>query len=85
MEFEEIKEWLDWHVADIKERKEHRHFDNNIRTCYPGDDIQMSKGIELVADILGAKLEERQQGDYRRLSFMYGETEVIQLDRREDA
>ena len=83
MEIAEIKEWLDWHVANIKERQAHMHLNNRICT-YPPEDYIMIQGIKLVADLLGAELKEEDLGDYKRYSFMYGETQVVQMERIKD-
>lgn len=83
MEIEEIKEWLDWHVENIKDRLAHRQFNGNIQVCYPELSIQLVAGIEIIADVLRLELRKRKQGNYKRLSFMYGEAEVIQLEELE--
>lgn len=86
MEFEEIKEWLDWHVADIKERRAHAQLNSSICTCFTEGYIHMHRGIEIIADALGIKLEVKKlTDDVLQYSFMHDGIEVVQLDRREDA
>lgn len=86
MEIEEIKEWLDWHVANLKECQAHAQLNSSIRTCFAERYIHLYRGIDIIADVLGVKLEVKKlKDDVLQYSFMYGETEVIQLERIEDA
>ncbi len=91
---QKIREWLDWHAADIKDRDAHAKYSKGIRTCYPPDYILIYEGIEKIADMLGAKLETKKFkgtrcGEWTQYSFMYesmyGDIEVIQVGGIEDA
>ncbi len=56
MEFADVKDWLDALIEDLKNRKAHIIFNNQIRTVSPMEKIQIYEGINVVADMIGAEL-----------------------------
>lgn len=84
-EFVKIKEWLDWHIADLKAREEHRCFNSCICACSQPDHIQIFEGIDQVAEMLGVELAVRNlDSGYREYLFGYGGVTIIQLDKIND-
>lgn len=73
MEYEEIKEWLDFWVDSIEEQRKHVLFNSHIRT-HDLDDFIFVSDIEQVADIMGIKLIEEICPEYvfkYKYSFTY--------------
>ena len=83
MEYTDVKEWLDWQIKDAEERRKNEPLNSDICAISTPDEIQMYKGIDIVADILGAELKERRLKEYYCYYFFYNDVEVLQLsDRR---
>lgn len=83
MEYEDVKAWLDWQMKNAEERRKNEAFNSDICMTSTPDYIQMYKGIDIVADILGADLKERRLKEYYCYYFFYNGVEVTQLsDRR---
>jgi hypothetical protein len=74
MEYEKIKEWLDKLVRNLKEAQELENFNSQIMCCCPCTTIQIYKGIDIIADVMGIELnvEKGWHDEYPfRYSFVY--------------
>lgn len=58
MKYEEIKEWLDLLVEDLKRSREHANFNNQIYCCRGYDTTIPIVGIGMVADTIKLPLKE---------------------------
>lgn len=82
MEYEELKQWLDWHVDSLRDQRDHAAFNSQIETTESRAWIQLYRGIELAADLMGLTLlhEVREDQEYPHwYSFWYRETEFVQM------
>ena len=87
MQEEQIREWLDDVIDNMKDREALSEFSNQISICNPVNWVHLSKGIEIAADLLGVPLKKELHGKgYKyKLSFTYKGVEVMQLVGEEDA
>ncbi len=83
---QEVMEWLDSIIENMKEQKALSKFNNQIMICGAKDYIQMFKGIEIVADELGIELQSKPHAgrippyaQKVKLSFDYKGYEVFQF------
>lgn len=75
-------EWLDARVDIYKRDKETANFNNQISAINVTSYVQISSGINLIADIIGVKLklEKLKNVTYKyRYSFVYKEIEFAQV------
>lgn len=81
MEYEKVKEWLDKLIKNLKEAQENEHFNNQIIAIGPGEKIQIFRGIEIIADVMGVELKETRICSIYpfEYSFVYGGVEFHQL------
>lgn len=72
MEFENIKEWLDFHAETYKRVTNAKQFDIGLSICEPYgiDGVIMLEGIDIVADTMGLKLCETKV-DMEHFKFEY--------------
>lgn len=70
MEFEKVKQWLDDLVDTYKRMNELSTYNEVISTCIYRESIQLFRCIDIVADIMGIKLEEKYTAD-REYPFEY--------------
>lgn len=83
MEYEKIKAWLDALIENMEQAQCLRDFNNQLRTINTKErHIQLFKGIEIAADVMGIPLNEKkvelEYGRYR-YSFVYNNTTFTQL------
>ena len=77
-----IKERLDRRIECLKLLKETDDLSEQIGTTITPDYIHITSGIDMLADILGEKLEEAGKLDeYVRYGFWYGGTQIMQLSK----
>lgn len=63
MEYYEVKEWLDAIVDTIRKQHQLETLTTSIRTHYVDDAYFLSKGIEIVSDIMRLQLySEKREG-----------------------
>lgn len=82
MEYAEVKEWLDRLVQNYNELHELQEFNTSVSICTGCDGVQLFKGIDIVADVMGFSLTEKDEeiGQFRyRYSFMYEGVEFFEL------
>ena len=82
MEYENIKEWLDTLIADVKKLKQDSVFSRQIECSYRYESaICIPCGLEIVADKMGIELEESEiKSEYGfgyRYSFKYDGWEFV--------
>lgn len=72
MEFENIKEWLDFHAGTYKRVTNTKQFDIGLSICEPYgfDGIPMIEGIDIAADTMGLRLRESKV-DMEHFKFKY--------------
>lgn len=74
LEKEKLTEWMDKLIRLKEEEYEARDFSRQIGTCTVDkehDDINLNRGIELIAAVLGEKIEAHRNGDYIHCSIQY--------------
>lgn len=83
MEYQEVKDWLDNLICVQNEAKRIEKFNSNIEAIMVSTpNIQIYTGIEIIADIMGLKLESRERTDGdKELYFNYSKTRFFQLCR----
>lgn len=57
MGYWEVKNWLDAIVETIQKQKQLVHLNSSIVTHEPHDYYFLSKGIEIIADVMGLNLD----------------------------
>ena len=78
MEYEEIKEWLDKLVINLKEAQELEYFNEQINTCVMNRQVQIYKGIDIIADVMGIELNiEEDMGCVYPFSYSFMHDGVI--------
>lgn len=87
MDYENIKTWLDTLIDHLPQEQALRHFNNQIYLTSPDTDIYFRQGIDLVADIMGLELRERDISDMKIkpnyvYSFAYRGTKFLQLEEK---
>ena len=82
MEYAEVKEWLDRLVHNYNEHHELSKLNESVSVCTTSYGIQLFKGIDIIADVMGfcitEKDEETSQFRYN-YSFMYEGVEFFEL------
>lgn len=59
MEFTDLKEWMDFQAKFYKDAKMSSSFNSQISVCNMyGGGVQMYRGIEIIADMLGLEMKE---------------------------
>lgn len=86
MDYITTKEWLNRQLELKQEGEDSRELNSSVAVYSEDSDILMSKGIELVADIMGLDLvEEVKPGtDYNYpywYSFVYGGVKFVQIEK----
>lgn len=82
MEYEKIRDWLDKLAELQKEQQQLSFFNSQIATTCGLDDIQIHRGIEIVADVMGLSLTETFRKGYEypyKYSFSYEGVLFIQI------
>ena len=85
MEFATVKEWLDKLVDSYNELKSLKYCNTQIELCGLYDNIHIHRGIEVIADAVGIKLNVTYDSysDYPyRYHFMYRGYEIVQIDNK---
>lgn len=57
MEYYEVRNWLDAIVETIERQKQLVQLNSSIKTHNPRDFYWISTGIEIIADVMGLKLD----------------------------
>lgn len=81
MEYAEVKEWLDRLVQNYNELKELKEFNTSVSIC-TASYVQIFKGIDIIADIMGFHLSEKdyETSEFRyEYSFMYEGIKFLEL------
>lgn len=87
MEFKDVKEWLDANIEHRKKLPEYEDFNEQIQLCTVNkkNTLQVYKGIDIIADVVGAELMQKEDWEDEELPyyyyFMYEGFEVFQLSR----
>lgn len=82
MEYAEVKEWLDRLVQNYNELHELSELSTSVEICTGSNGVQLFKGIDIVADVMGFSLTEKDEetSQFRyRYSFMYEGVEFFEL------
>ena len=87
MDYENIKTWLDTLIDHLHQEQALEQFNNQIYLTSPDTDIYFRQGIDLVADIMGLELRERDISDMKIkpnyvYSFTYRDTKFLQLGEK---
>lgn len=81
---EDVKEWVDALIDNMEERKNLTSFNTQIQAAGVTGDIQIYKGIDVLADLFGVALEEE---IYKGMEypyccyFFYRNIKIFQLSR----
>lgn len=81
MEYAEVKEWLDRLVQNYNELHELKLFNTSVSLC-TASYVQLFKGIDIIADIMGFHLTEKdyETSEFRyEYSFMYEGIKFLEL------
>lgn len=90
MEYEKVKQWLDALIENMEQTQSLRDFNNQLKTCTESRRyIQLFKGIEIAADVMGLPLMEEEvaktttYANYPRYrySFVYNNTTFSQIEK----
>lgn len=85
MDYITIKEWLDKQLELRQAMEDIRELNSSVAICRTDTDITMSKGIVLVADIMGLELTEEVKQHTPQYpywySFVYKGVRFIQLSK----
>lgn len=84
MEVDQVKEWLDKLIENKNELTEIKKFNSQIFACGPLDAIPLFKGIEIVADLIGAELIESLRDDSifpYMYEFFYNNVKFVSFSR----
>ena len=74
------RDWLNQIISCMKQRSPFDVFNNQIRTIGSPDDIQLFKGIEILSDLLGLKLQDGGKNEnYNEYYFLFNGVKVFQL------
>ena len=81
MKREEAEKWLDDVIEHQKALEEKCYFDNDVIYGVTFSVIHIYEGIEKLSSALGKALSKRKNEEYIRVSFMYKNYEVFQLNK----
>ena len=86
MEYLEIKDYLDRLIRIQDEAQSCEDLNANIKAIMiTGPAIQMYKGIEIIADVMGLQLDSKKRGDGdMEYFFIYSGVEFFQIGKSDD-
>lgn len=85
MEYQEIKDWLDRLILLNGAAKGYEDLTTSIQAIMSRVGIQLYKGIEIVADVMGLQLDSRKRSDGEiEYFFIYSGVEFFQLGRSDE-
>lgn len=76
------RDWANALISHMKHRRALDKLNSQIETVTTPDYIQVYAGIEILADVLGCELLERERDDeYTEYYFFYQEVKFLKLSR----
>lgn len=87
MEYQEVKNYLDALIRVRDEARNIQRFNSSIEAIMAASsDIHIYKGIEIIADVMGLKLDKKKFLDRKpRYFFIYAGVEFFQLGSSDDS